>query len=448
MIERLVDLYRGAVSRVVIVAHPAFAGHLRARVGGLRMPIDVEVQAEPTGMLDAVLIARDRVAVTDASHVWITWCDQVAIHPSTVRRLGEACVEHAEVPIILPTRHRAAPYTHLARAGDNRITGILHRREGDAMPEVGESEMGLFSLTREAYLDRLPAFAASPEIGTATGERNFLPFIPWVASRDPVLTFEGTDDLEAVGVNTAEELRAVEQYLAARRPAAVLSIVIPAYNEERFIGTLLERIKAVDLSSLQIEKEIIVIDDCSRDRTAAIAARVPGVRVQRMAANAGKGRAVRAGIEIATGDYLIIQDADLEYDPADYLPMLRALIARQGDVVYGSRYLTRGKHRQQTWAAYLGGRSLSLIALAFTGTYLTDTVTALKLFHRDAIGSLPLETGGFELDHEITSRMLARGARIVEVPISYMPRSREEGKKIGLRDWFIGARTFWRYRRA
>jgi dolichol-phosphate mannosyltransferase len=227
----------------------------------------------------------------------------------------------------------------------------------------------------------------------------------------------------------------------------VLSVVIPAFNEERFIGTLLKQIKAVDLSSLGIEKEIIVVDDCSRDRTAEIVANEPGVRLRRMERNGGKGRAVRAGIEIASGEYLIIQDADLEYDPSDYIPMLKALLAGEGDVVYGSRYLRNGRHANQSWAAYLGGRSLSLIALAFTRQYLTDTVTALKLFTRRDIAALPLETSGFELDHEITARMVARGARIVEVPISYSPRSRDEGKKIGLRDWFIGTRTFWRYRR-
>ena len=162
--------------------------------------------------------------------------------------------------------------------------------------------------------------------------------------------------------------------------------------------------------------------------------------------NGGKGGAVRAGIAASTGDLLIIQDADLEYDPQDYLPMMRALLDGRADIIYGSRYLGRGRHENQALLAYLGGRSLSVIGWMFTGTFLTDTVTAFKLFQRADIAALPLETSGFELDHELTARMVARGKRIAEVPISYFPRSREEGKKIGPRDWFIGTRTFWRYR--
>ena len=226
-----------------------------------------------------------------------------------------------------------------------------------------------------------------------------------------------------------------------------LSIVIPAYNEERYIGTLLEKITAVDLAPLGIARDVIVVDDCSRDRTAGIVSQVPGVRLHRMPQNGGKGRAVRAGIAAATGDFLIIQDADLEYDPQDYVPMLEVLLSGAADVVYGSRYLGRGRYPNQSLGAYLGGRSLSLIGRVFTGRYLTDTVTALKLFHRADIASLPLETSGFELDHEITARMLAKGRRIAEVPIRYYPRSRAEGKKIGLRDWFIATRTFFKYRR-
>ncbi len=228
--------------------------------------------------------------------------------------------------------------------------------------------------------------------------------------------------------------------------SAVLSIVIPAFNEERFIGTLLERIRAVDLRPLGLTSEIIVVDDGSRDRTVEIASGVAGIRVHRMPVNGGKGGAVRAGIELATGDLLIIQDADLEYAPNDYVPMIQALQAGRGDVVYGSRYLGRGRYRNQSLAAYVGGRSLSLVALLFTGRYLTDTVTAYRLFRRKDLADLTFETSGFELDHEITARLLARGLRIVEVPISYHPRSREEGKKIGPADWFTAIRTFARFR--
>jgi dolichol-phosphate mannosyltransferase len=236
-----------------------------------------------------------------------------------------------------------------------------------------------------------------------------------------------------------------------------LSIVIPAYNEEAFIGTLLERIAAVDLSPLGVSKELIVVDDCSRDRTASIAETFADVRVIRQPKNGGKGTAVRTGITNATGEYLLIQDADLEYDPRDYVPMLEALFAGRGDIIYGSRYLkfpdrgmlanlSAGKHPGQSWPAYLGGQSLSFVALIFTGRYLTDTVTAFKLFRRDFLLSLELETTGFELDHEITAKASARGLRIAEVPIRYYPRSKAEGKKIGLKDWFRGTRTFWRYR--
>ena len=230
-----------------------------------------------------------------------------------------------------------------------------------------------------------------------------------------------------------------------------LSIVIPAFNEERFIGTLLERIRAVNLEPYGLEREIIVIDDCSRDRTADAVRQFPDVVLLRHEQNAGKGRAVRTGIERATGDYVMIQDADLEYDPQDYVPMVEALTSGRADVVYGSRY-TRGilgsKHAQQSWPAYLGGRSLSVAAWLCTGRYLTDTVTALKLFPRALLNDCHLQTTGFELDHEITSKVLARGRRIIEVPIQYFPRSRDEGKKIGAKDWVRGLRTFWKYRRA
>ena len=180
-----------------------------------------------------------------------------------------------------------------------------------------------------------------------------------------------------------------------------LSIVIPAYNEERFIGNLLEKILAVDLALFRITKEIIVVDDCSTDRTAEIAGSVNGVILKGFDKNSGKGAAVKLGITLASGDYIIIQDADLEYDPNDYVPMVRALLSNAVDAVYGSRYmkypqrgklinLLTGKYSNQSWRAYLGGQSLSVVSLVCTRHYLTDTVTALKLFKQEVVKPLDL----------------------------------------------------------
>lgn len=222
---------------------------------------------------------------------------------------------------------------------------------------------------------------------------------------------------------------------------------MPVYNESRTLRTIVGRVLS---SPIDLDIEIVAVDDGSKDDSVAIlnelAAEDPRIRVIVQPHNMGKGKAIRTAIDHMTGDIGIIQDADLEYDPRDYVPMLQALLDGRGDIVYGSRYLGRGRHQNQSIAAYLGGRSLSLVALACTGTYLTDTVTALKLFPRELLLSLTLTTSGFELDHEITAKVLARGCRIVEVPVRYYPRSREEGKKIGLRDWFIGCRTFIRFR--
>jgi glycosyltransferase involved in cell wall biosynthesis len=175
------------------------------------------------------------------------------------------------------------------------------------------------------------------------------------------------------------------------------------------------------------------------------------VTLHRLPRNSGKGAAVRAGIARATGDLLIIQDADLEYEPDDYIAMIEELRRSGADAVYGSRYLSvdgRPTRRPgQSLGAYLGGRSLSLVQWWYTRQYLTDTVTALKLFRAPVIKALDFQTSGFELDHEITSKVLGAGFTIREVPIRYYPRSREEGKKIGARDWFIAVRTYHRYAR-
>jgi dolichol-phosphate mannosyltransferase len=239
----------------------------------------------------------------------------------------------------------------------------------------------------------------------------------------------------------------------------MVSIVIPAYNEAAFIGTLIERILAVPVHEQGFGRELIVVNDGSTDATEevalGIAARYPEVRVFTQIPNQGKGKAVQRGIREATGEYILIQDADLEYDPGDYLTLLARLT--DGDVVYGSRTLGQrrlqrgftfcpGKHPDQSIGAWLAGALLTLWTMLIYGRWITDTLTAYKLYPATVVKSMKLRTHGFETDHEITAKLIRQDLRIVEVPIEYHPRSREEGKKIKASDGLIAVWTLLRFR--
>jgi bifunctional N-acetylglucosamine-1-phosphate-uridyltransferase/glucosamine-1-phosphate-acetyltransferase GlmU-like protein len=214
MLDHLLALYAAVVERVVLVVHPSARNTVLGALEGRPEAVDVLVQEQPTGMLDAILLARPAVEAARPRRVWITWCDQVAIHPRTVARLVEH--EAGDPLVALPTCTSSSPYIHLARDESGRIVRVLHRREGDAMPEVGESDAGLFSLSQGAFLDLLGAFAANPGTGSATGERNFLPFIPRAAALGSVVTFPCTEAAEAIGVNTPEDLAVAERTLRLR----------------------------------------------------------------------------------------------------------------------------------------------------------------------------------------------------------------------------------------
>ncbi len=219
MIDHLLELYQERVDRVALVVHPDAEGAVRehlARLTSCTVRVDLAFQDHPTGMLDAILVPARLVRGLAPDRVWITWCDQVAVHPLTVQRLAAIEESQAAAPLVFPTAVGPDPYVHLERDDTGRIVRIRHRREGDAIPATGESEMGLFSLSGRAYLRDLADFARSAEPGSATRERNFLPFIPWMSSRGDVLTFPCEDRMEALGINTPDDLRNVEAYLAGR----------------------------------------------------------------------------------------------------------------------------------------------------------------------------------------------------------------------------------------
>jgi len=202
-----------------------------------------------------------------------------------------------------------------------------------------------------------------------------------------------------------------------------LSVIIPVYNEVNTIAKIIERVKRV-----LIEKEIIVVDDGSTDGTRGKIDSVPGIKILKHETNRGKGAAIRTGLAFAFGELVIVQDADLEYDPNDYLELIKPIEEGVADVVYGSRNL--GNNKSGMKAYKWGGVFLSHLANLLYGLRITDEATGYKLFKTDVLKSLNLKCQRFEFCPEVTAKLAKKKYRIKEVPISYNPRSFAEGKKI------------------
>jgi glycosyltransferase involved in cell wall biosynthesis len=221
-----------------------------------------------------------------------------------------------------------------------------------------------------------------------------------------------------------------------------LSIVVPVYNEKNTILEILKRVEAVGVAD-----EIVVVDDGSQDGTKELLAalKMPGLRLHAHERNRGKGAAVRTGIQAAEGDLILIQDADLEYDPRDIPALLKPIEEGLADVVYGSRFLG-GPRRPTMFWHMVANKLLTFVTNILYNNILTDMETGYKLFRSELVKSITIRSNSFDFEPEITAKLLKRRARIYEVPISFNPRDYDEGKKIGLVDAFQALWALFKYR--
>ncbi len=302
--------------------------------------------------------------------------------------------------------------------------------------------------TRERVLSTLhpkPSTASMTQLRMTTDPETQAP-IPSVSptsARRPTRP-EYLDRVEQMLDATELAISLAEESYTESEPtlATKLSVVMPVYNEAATVQEIVRRVQAVP-----VEKEILIVDDCSTDGTREILRSLesePGIRVFYHEFNHGKGAALRTALLEATGDYVIVQDADLEYDPNDYQRLLEPLLADEADVVYGSRFLESGP-AGSSLVHWLGNRLLTGASNLLTGQRLTDMETCYKVFRRSALEGIDIAQDRFGFEPEITAKLARRQVCIREVPIAYTARGYRDGKKIGLRDAFNALYCIVRY---
>lgn len=392
---------------------------------------------------------RAAMQFVTTKYVLICWVDQVGLSESLLFQTANS-VQVKGVDASVPIIYKEHPYVKIHRNPAGKLTRWEYQREGDT-PSSGFTDLGLFALRATKLMKAMQSIRGEAKmISPVTKELNFLDFLCEFNESNEIKFQVIQDDLNSVAVNTAPELLRAETLITRDRLRKKFSIVIPSYNEGPRLPELLLQIHKLckeALDQTQYELEIVFVDDGSTDNTKELLSKTRYLYLNQE--NSGKGSAVKRGVSQASGDYIIVLDADGEY-LVDEIPLLiECVLKNPTSVVYGSRYLKdsltkvrlRPLQGQSILNLYFNHFLSVLIGIRF-GKMITDSLTGFKVYPREIYIAIDPETTGFETDHELSKVIIRWGISIVEIPISYLPRSRADGKKISTADAFKALRIW------
>lgn len=410
--------------------------------------LEFEIIAQDVGK-GSYYAVRAAMQFVTTKYVLVCWVDQVGLSESLLIQASNS-VQIKGVDASIPLIHKEHPYVKIHRTPAGKLSHWEYRREGDT-PSSGFSDLGLFVLRTTKLFKAMQSIRGETEmISPLTKELNFLDFMCEFGVSNEIKFLVNQDALNSVAVNTTLELSHAKSIITKNRLRKIFSIVIPSYNEGPRLPALLLQIQKLCKQSLDqkdYEVEIVFVDDGSTDNTKHLLSNTPFLYLYQE--NSGKGSAVKRGVSHSNGDYIIVLDADGEYS-VDEIPLLIACVLQNPtSVVYGSRYLRDSPTRvrltplpgQSILNLYFNHFLSILIGIRFR-KIITDSLTGFKVYPREIYLAIDPETTGFETDHELSKEIVRWGIPIIEIPVSYLPRSRAEGKKISTVDAFKALRIW------
>ena len=404
------------------------------------LEFEIVVQTGGKGTYFAVTAAISKVK---HRFVLIAWADQIGVSASLISRLCSRILI-GDSPSVVPLFYTRNPYVKALLSESREIIGWKYLREGDTISE-GFTDLGVFAFTTDHLQNSISNIDKTKlPLTSVTREVSFLDFISLFGVSNRIIILETFDKLNAIGVNDSTDLMHAEESLKASRNNLKFSIIVPSYNEAPRLPALLTSLNKLHEDSLAqhgFELEVIFVDDGSTADTQLL---LSGNRfIYLCQENQGKGSAVKSGVKLSSGDYVLVLDADGEYLVDDIHSLIDSVMKNPNAVVYGSRYLVDTflgvrllPIPNQSWLNLYFNYILSIIIKIRFGIFISDSLTGFKVYPRELYIAADPETKGFETDHELSRKIISWNIPIIEVPVSYIPRTKSAGKKITVRDAF------------